>query len=161
MSQKRFYESDPITHQAVRQLFLFPDDIQTILANGICDLVERDHTARAFLHDAKTLGRDKILALYKSHRKVRSYDKNPAVHKAMNYLMLLDIENRQSIARQMSELIQCVQDYLNFCKNQGIEAETDDIQVLLKNYAERGYTNTQSDLKALKQALSFTVSRPG
>jgi hypothetical protein len=108
MLQKRFYESDPVLQEAVRHLLLFPDGIQTILASGISNIIEQNDRTKEHLHESKTLGREKILALYKSHGKQRSYDNNPAMHKLMNDLMMMDSENRQSIAKQMIELIQCI-----------------------------------------------------
>ena len=116
MNKNRFYDQDPLVSQAVSLLLMLPGEIQTMAADCLSRIAEAEYRADELVRDAKTLGSDKILALYKSKQKKREYDKNPSIHRALNYLMLLTEQNRQLISYRIVGLISHLQAYLKSCR---------------------------------------------
>lgn len=136
--QLRFYEKNPTVKQAVTLLFKFPADIRTILAKGFCAIAEKDFRAGELIHDLKSLGKEKVLALYKSRLKRREYDSCPWLSKAMNYLMILEPSDQWFLAVKLQEMIDVVRDYLVACKASGMAIRLHLVECLTNTYAECG-----------------------
>jgi hypothetical protein len=113
--KKRFYETHPITAQAVELLFKFPISFQLIIGKGICIIAEREFKGLELLQSYKSLGADKVLAMYKAKRKLRHYDKEPILHEAMLYLFLLSPENQVLISKKIIHLSGYMEKYLQLC----------------------------------------------
>jgi hypothetical protein len=116
MHSNRFYDQDPVVSQAVKLLLLLPGEIQTLAAECLSKIAETEYRIIEMLQETKSLGSDKIMALYKSKHKKREYDQNPAMHRALNYLMLLTVENRRLLSHRVVGLISHLQDYLRSCQ---------------------------------------------
>ncbi|MBX2860335.1 MAG: hypothetical protein KTR14_03815 [Vampirovibrio sp.] len=148
--KSRFYEKDPLVNQAVEALFSFPPAFQSIIAEGLAEIAERECRANELAEQLKSLGTDKVMALYKSKRKGRTYDQNPQTHKMMNYLMLLSEENRQLMARETLQLMSCIQDYLSLCKEYESQTSAEAMQTLTGTYTGHGEKATREFLKTVK-----------
>lgn len=158
MTQRRFYEEDPTVKKAVDSLFLFPEDIQKVIARGFSLIAERDCNAQERLNEFKTLGTEKVLALYKSKRKLRKYDKNPVVHEAMNYMLIMDTDSRNFLAGKVIELVSFMQDYLKLCKTYSCSPDMRTVENISETFVEKGLTEAKSFISKLevefKKALS-------
>jgi len=86
MNKYRFYDQEPSVSQAVELLLVLPQEMQSIIADGISLIAEQEFRANELMKELKSLGTEKVLAVYKSKQKKRAYDKNHAVHRAINYL---------------------------------------------------------------------------
>jgi hypothetical protein len=163
MTQRRFYEEDPTVKKAVDSLFLFPEDIQRVIAKGFSLIAERDCNAQERLKEFKTLGSEKVLALYKSKKKMRKYDKNPVVHEAMNYMLIMDTGSRNFLASKVIELVGFMQDYLKLCKTYSSAPDIKTIENISETYVEKGLTEAKSFISKLetefKRALSGELPR--
>ncbi len=135
---KRFYEEDSTVYKAVETIFLFPDEIQRIIAKGFEFLAERDCDAVELMKAVRTLGSEKILGLHKSKRKLRHYDQNPQFHNAMNYLFLMSPESRLFLAKKILELIGFMQDYFKICREYGQNPDTKTCEKISDVYIELG-----------------------
>ncbi|MBX2861335.1 MAG: hypothetical protein KTR14_08870 [Vampirovibrio sp.] len=148
---KRFYDRNPDLSSAVETLMCFPPEFQSVLAEGIALVAEKECKANELLQQFKSLGTQKVLALYKSKNKARSYDDNPNVHKVMNYLMVLSEENRQFMAKNILGLFSHVQEYLQTCKTYEQESSLEGVQNVSNTYANQGDKATRQLLSGMKQ----------
>jgi hypothetical protein len=158
MSHKRFYESDPTVKQAVDVMLLFPAEIQEVIGQGFSQIAERDFKADELMNNYRSMGADKVLALYKSKKKQRAYDKNPAVHQAVNYLMLMTPENRRFLAIQVVELMGFMQEYLKACRQYQQPAQAQVAKGITETYVKKGPAEAQAFLKALVSEFQKRLS---
>jgi hypothetical protein len=149
MSQQRFYEKTPIVKQAVDAMFLFPGDIQGVIARGFSLIAEKDCKAKEMMDNLKTLGTDKVLAMYKSKQKKRHYDQNPDTHQAMNYLMIMNPESQVFIASKVIEMMGFMQEYLQLCKTYAQSPERESIHAISDTYVHQGPKEARVFLSSL------------
>lgn len=149
-SKDRFYEKDPLVKQAVDAMFLFPPEVQVIIASGFSLIAESDCKAKELMNDSKSLGTEKVLALYKSKQKRRPYDFDPTLHQAMNYLMIMSEENRRFLATKIIEMIGFMQDYLKVCQEYTEAPQSQTIEGITKTYSRQGPTEAKAFINSVK-----------
>lgn len=155
---QRWYDRHKTVSKSVKLLETFPLEIQAIIADGIVMLAERECQAHELLANLRSLGPEKVLGIYKSKNRRRSYDRNSTVHEAMNYLYILSEENRLFIANQVIELVNFIYDYLKSCRQYKLDARTDDVAELTKTYIESGAADAQQLLEQLQQRFSTSIT---
>jgi len=138
MRQLRFYEKNPTVKQAVTLLFKFPPDVRSILARGFCAIAESDFDAHIVIKDFKRLGKEKVLALYKSAQKRREYDRDPYLTKAMNYLMILNPDQQFFISVKLLDLIHVVRDFMVVCKQHAVRLQLAMVEKITHMYVHCG-----------------------
>jgi hypothetical protein len=143
MRQLRFYEKNPTVKQAITLLLKFPPDIKAILAKGFCALAEGEFNAHEMLQDLKSLGPEKVLALYQSKFKRREYDCDPNLTKAMNYLMVLTPEDQFFLALKLLELINVVREFMVLCKKHAISIQLAFIERITGIYVRYGLNEAE------------------
>lgn len=146
---RRFYEEHPTVRKAVESLFLFPDDIQRIIAKGFSIIAERDCNAVELLKEFRTLGTERVLSLYKSKKKQRKYDKNPVVHDAMNYMLVMNEKSRVFLASKVIDLVGFMQDYLHVCKTHSTAPQIETVETIATTYIEHGPEQAKAFIKQL------------
>jgi hypothetical protein len=149
MANRRFYEKHPTVKTAVESLLLFPEDIQRIIAKSFSRIAERDCNAMELLKEFRTLGSERVLALYKSKKKQRKYDQNPAVHEAMNYMLVMNEDSRLFLASKVIELVGFMQNYLKLCKQYETAPSMETLETISSSYVERGPEQTAAFLRYL------------
>lgn len=132
-------------------LFKFPPDVRSILARGFCAIAESDFDAHIVIKDFKRLGKEKVLALYKSAQKRREYDSDPYLTKAMNYLMILNPDEQFFISVKLLDLIHVVRDFMVVCKQHAVKLHLAMVEKITHMYvhcgrkeAEEFLTNSQN-----------------
>ncbi len=158
---KRFYENDPLVKQAVEAIFLFPYEIQSIIASGIADLAENECQVKAILEDVKSLGADVVLSIYKSKRRRRQYDGNPNLHQAINYLMVLPEDKRRLLAVKISELIELMGDYLKICRDHQADTQAEVVQAITTTYVKTGQKQCKLLLGQLEKEFRQKIQQMG
>jgi len=138
MRQLRFYEKNPTVKKAVTLLFKFPPDVRSILARGFCAIAETDFDAHVVIKDFKRLGKEKVLALYKSAQKRREYDDDPYLTKAMNYLMILNPDEQFFISVKLMDLMYVVRDFMVMCKVHAVKLQLAVVERLTHMYVHCG-----------------------
>lgn len=159
MTYVRFYEKNPAVNQAVTNLFSFPADIRSVMAKGMCAIAEADFNAHIHIQDLKSLGKDKVLALYKSQDKRREYDKDPYLSKAMNYLMILESSNQFFLALKVNDLIGVVQEFISLCKEYAQTVQLEIIERITNVYVRCGLNETQDLLAAIHTKFKYYFSK--
>ncbi len=154
-SFKRWYDKNPATSKALSFMFELPDGMMVIVCDGIIHLVERDLKEKEDLRSYRSLGSEKVLALYKSKQRNRNYDKNPTVHKMVNYLYQLTDENRQFMAHHLLTLIRLVQTYLEACQKNDYPSQLDDVREVVSTYVFKNSTEAESMLESIIARLTL------
>jgi hypothetical protein len=150
MNKYRFYDQDTNVSQAVELLLVLPQDMQSIIADGISLIAEQEFRANELMNELKSLGTEKVLAVYKSKQKKRAYDKNQAVHRAINYLMVLSENNRLWISKRIVGLMAYLQDYLKTCRLYSVQPTQQSVDQLTTVYVKFGPDEVKSYLKAVE-----------
>jgi hypothetical protein len=150
MHKNRFYDQDPLVSKAVSLLLMLPGEVQTLTATYLSRIAEAEYRAHEMMQDTKTLGSDKILALYKSKQKKRDFDQNPAIHRALNYLMLLSEQHRQLIAHRLVGLIFHLQEYLKSCRMFSILPTRDQMNDVCNAYLKLGPEEASRMIKMIE-----------
>jgi hypothetical protein len=154
---KRWYEQDATLKQSIDLLQVFPDDILTVIAEGFNQVAEKEFKAKELMRSYKTLGQEKVLALYKSKRKQRNYDKNPMMTTLVNYFLLLPAEHRTILAGQVIELVGMVQTYLDECETLKLKADVDHIRAFRNEYLTSGDKAARTKLDVIRAELQESV----
>lgn len=153
----RFYEQDPTVKFAVEFLFTFPRSVQSIIGKGFKQIAEQDYQAQHRLHNLKSLGKDAVLALYALQQKRRAYDKNPPIHQAMSYLMVLAPENRRELALKLNGLTGIAYEYFRDCHIAESIPQMEQLTTLTSLCVKEGKT---SAIRFLKSLHARTASIP-
>lgn len=159
--KKRFYDQDPSVSQAIELLLVFPEDMQAVIADGLSTIAEQEFQANEIINDFKSLGTEKVLAIYKSKQKQRSYDNNPTVHRALNYMMILSPENRLFISKRIIELIGYLQDYLKTCKLHEATPTLPSVERIRDVYIQFGPEDASRFLQAMEQEFTRKLRMKG
>jgi hypothetical protein len=116
-ANRRWYDEVSEAAQLVGLLQKFPPAFQTIFAEGMLLMAEQRFGANELMRSIKSLGREKVLALYKSKNKLRVLDQNQSVFNALNQMMVLSTEQCVELARTFVDLLLEVIVYIKLCKN--------------------------------------------
>jgi hypothetical protein len=147
---KRWYDQDPHLSQAVHRLMTCaPDQLQTMLSQTVILLADKEFDAQSLLQSVKTIGVEKTMGLFKAKQRRRSYDKNPALHQAMNYLYVLSPEAQLSMANHVVQVFQFVEVYLHMCQSSGQSVRWDKLTGLLRTITHDGFDEARSFLNML------------
>ncbi len=157
--RRRWYDQNTRYAESVLVLEKSPPQLQSIIADGIIMLAEREFAVSRLMHAVKSLGHEKVLALHKSQNRRRVLDKNPRIHRAMNYLYILTEENRAFMATKISQMNQLVIDYLQACHQTHRSPQTDDIEEMLHLFIENNLPEAQAFLDALKHRLYQEIQK--
>ncbi len=156
---KRWYDRHPKLSQSVKLMIILPDEIQSILSEGIMILANKEFCVNEKVNSFKTLGADKVLGLHKSKNKRREYDKNPQLHKAMNYLYILSEENQDSMADHIVSLVSYIQEYLKSCYQFQSDPSIEDVAEITTLYISRGTRDVEEFLARVRYEIQQRVLR--
>jgi hypothetical protein len=159
MAYERYYEKNPTVKKAVTLLFKFPPDIKSVLARGFCAIAENDFDAHILLQDLKSLGQEKVLALYKSNLKRREYDHDPYLSRAMNYLMILSPDNQFFLASKVLEMMAVVRDYMVLCKKYSTAIQQKLVEKITRIYVTCGLEEAAEFVSQVRREFEHLVAR--
>jgi len=95
---QRWYDKDPRIIDALDIIKELPDEVQEELAKSIINFVNLLRESNRYIAEPSlSIGKNKVLGLYKSSQKRRWYDSSPALMSAMNVVSTLDIEDFKSV----------------------------------------------------------------
>ena len=147
----RWYDKQPKLSQAVKMIILLPDDIISVLSEGVMRIADRDFQVRERMHSIRTLGTEKVLGLYKSKNKRREYDQNELLHQTMNHLYILSDHHRALVSTHVLNLVQYGQMYLGTCRTFKQEPKIDEVSEMTDRYVEKGPEETEAFLRDLRE----------
>ncbi len=122
---KRWHDQYENINQAVKGMEALPPEYQTIVAQAINLIAENNLTAEEAV---RSIGKDKIMSLFKSKQKQRSYDKNTDFHKTMNYLHALAERERRTLGQLFLDLTAGTVKYVSNCRERGMDPQREVIE---------------------------------
>lgn len=157
MSNQRFYDRDKSVCAAVNLTRQLPQDFQGLIADGINTVAVRDHQADEKLSHLKSLGAERILPLYKSKNKRRDYDTVPEFHTAMNYLRILEEDERRKVTDTIIDLAEFAHHYLETCRYTACIPDQKKIEQVRDTYLEMETAQAMQYLQAIRQEVLSTL----
>ncbi len=148
---KRWYDRQPRLAQAVRLMSLLPDEIRSIISEGVMLLANREFEIKEEAQSFRSMGSEKIMGLHKSKHKRREYDTNEQLHKAMNYLYILSDENQDFMADHILRMMQYIQSYLSTCQAFQAAPSLEDVAGITNRYVEKGSNEVEKFINQLRQ----------
>jgi len=88
-SKNRWYDNDSGMNRVLNLMKNLPENIQEDLAATLIQFANLIRKDRKIEESALSIGKDKVLGLYKASNKRRWYDQNPTLMSAMNILSTL------------------------------------------------------------------------
>ncbi|MBY0403597.1 MAG: hypothetical protein K2X66_06830 [Cyanobacteria bacterium] len=137
-NKRRWYDKNPSMARALGFLESFPEEFHAVVAHGIMDLTNREFQAKEVVKGYRNLGKEKILGLHKSQRKLRKSDKNPNVHSAITHLYVLSPDSQLYMATLIMELVAFVSEYLQSCVRFDKEPSANELGGIVESYIEQG-----------------------
>jgi hypothetical protein len=157
----RWYDQSAELKKVVEIICTFPDEVQTILAQGMIQLAERDYQTSDMMLNLKSMGSERILGLHKSKGRLREYDRNPHTHKAINYLYILSDDNRRFMARQVLELYEHILNYMKLCITHQERVKNEILSGLTKAYVTQGSAAARRMLQEIRLELQNRLIEAG
>lgn len=136
ISNKRWYDQQATVSRSVTLIESFPTEFQVILGESILSLAESHCNVQDVMAELRSLGPEKVLSLFKSKSKRRSYDNQQELHQAMNYLFVLPDESRIFIASHIITLGNYFNEYFKICKEGGVQPSSHIARQVSKAYLE-------------------------
>jgi len=149
--KRRFYEEDRIVNQAIDMMLVFPDDLQSVIAQGVSRITDKEFLTSRLNKHVQSLGADVVLALYKSKQKQRGYDTNQYFHQMLNDLLVLSPENRHFVCEKVMELMGFITEYLQTCKVYAINPERETVDAITSTYVKLDKMACAQFIRALKK----------
>lgn len=167
-SKKRWYDQQQTVSRSVTLMESFPSEFQVILGESIIEIAENQCHVDELMAQLRTLGPEKVLNLFKSKSKRRSYDDKQSVHQAMNYMYILPDGDRIFIANHIIALVDYFYEYFKLCREEMVQPSTNIARQVSKAYLQGDLTDPNIFLTIVRQQIQTSThysfeysSRPG
>jgi hypothetical protein len=135
---RRWYDTRPTIKQAVGLMPKFPHAFQTIMAEGIITIADKQYRAEQRLNELKTLGNKLIMALYKANQKQRKMDHTAELFQLNRYLMILPADKSDALSVDMLKLMTLIGRYIRFTNSFKQQPETGIVGEITNVFTYRG-----------------------
>ena len=106
------------------------------------------------------MGKEKVLALYKSKNRQRAIDQSNALHVLLNYLFVLPEKQQYALATQILGVSAIIYDYCSACQIFDKPLKIEDIRKLSDLYFGGGTDSAKNALEVLKAELRLKSALP-
>jgi hypothetical protein len=155
---KRWYDSKPGMSRALKMLERFPESVVQIVAEGVLTIAHRDYEISQAMKSLRSLGPDRVMGLYKSKQRRRTYDACPSLHRAVNTVYVLSDERQKFLISKMNALIDYTITYLKDCQAFEVEPSEDNLAELVNTYVESGPAQAEKLLDSLRQTFMDSLN---
>jgi len=155
-SKKRWYDQQSTVSQSVRLMESFPSEFQIALGESIIELAETQCDIEELMGQLRSLGPEKVLSLFKSKGKRRASDQLPAVHQAMNYLLVLPEGARIFIANHIIGIVDYLYEYFKICKEEGVQPSANIARQVCKAYLQGDLQDPNIFLTIVRQQIQLS-----
>ena len=156
--KKRWYDNDPVLRDEVYRFLSLPLEIQAIMAEVLISIANELYQTESMIKNVKSLGAVKVLSLYKSKNKRRSYDMTPITHKAMSHLSVLPDQGVKEITGTLREMNNAIEEVRQLFYSQGKEAPSEEIRAVLISYSQNGSHAASGYLEHLQEKMPSLIS---
>lgn len=155
--RQRQYDRSQELVQAIKLLTLMPDEIRSILGEGILTMMQREFEELMEEKHYRSLGSHKILSLHKTKNRRRAYDQNPILHKAISQLYILSEPTQDKMGKHILSLLNFIQQYFEDCTELEQELSMEDIAAITDRYIEKGSDDVKDFLKKLRDEFYHRI----
>lgn len=161
MTDRRFYDGERVVGEAINLTRQLPKEMQDVIATGLSFVAIQEYQADRRLGNLKSLGSEKILPLYKSKNKRRDYDQVSEFHTALNYLQVLETNERQNVSLRVLDLAKFALEYLDKCKFTALLPDKKKLERVRDAYLKLEKGKASEYLKAVHQELKNSMQSKG
>lgn len=159
VQDKRWYDKKPTVKKAFTQLCDFQDDLLTVLASKVCMMVESRYEANNLLASLKSLGTERVLAIYKSKSKLRKLDENQQMHLVVNYFFVMRPDHQNKAAGDTLEMVAIANDYLTVCEKFEYKPSKTHVETLADTYVRSGEIPARELLAGISDQIKKTSEK--
>lgn len=135
---KRWHDNRGELSEVIALLELIPLEALPYIVEGISQRAEQQYQLSSALQTLKTVGQDKVLALYKSKNRRRSYDRDPDLHKIVNYFFVLSEEKQEKLANELLRFSEYLVDYLATCEAFDLKPKPEELDEIKRRFIQQG-----------------------
>jgi len=157
--KRRWYDIHSDTAKFIETISVFPNDVQSIVCNALTHMADVEFHASELIHRYKSIGKERVLALYQSKKKRRKYDQNPFVHTTMNYGAILSDEQRTILMAKATEVIYVTLEYFGLCTTFETQPELSEITRLAEETIQNGGKSARAYLAEVKTVFQKTKTQ--
>lgn len=152
--KRRWYDTDENIEQFVSLIQVFPEEVQSIICEGIVSLADDQYHAHELLQSVKSLGVETLMNMYKSKNMMRRYDAQPLFHRSMNYFFVLNPDNRYIIAQKSVEVVRYTGIYFDLCKENEETPNLDQVRGVTHTCLRQGGEQAKLFLAGVKETFN-------
>ena len=157
---KRWYERQPSLSEAINVLTNLPEPVTTIIGDSIINLADQEFKVMELKDSLRSIGSEKVMGMHKSKQRRRAYDKNPTLHKAINYIYVLPEPKQDKMANHVLNIVKYIKQYDTICKTYSTKTTLDEITVIAQKYVNSGALSTERFLGNMKDTLHIKTYGP-
>jgi len=154
---QRLYDRSPELVQAVKVLTLMPDEVRSIVSEGILTLIQEEFKETMREKHYRSIGCYKILGLHKTQNRRRAYDQNPILRKAISRLYILSDSAQDTIGKHIVAILEFIQRYFEDCTELQQQLSLEDIAAITNRYIENGSEDVDQFLKSLRNEFHIKL----
>ena len=139
----RWYDQDPLLSRAFAAMQQLPLDVLLIMAKLLLTTEEGVKLDQKRSSQLRSLGVDRTVGLIKSKQRNRWYDKDPLVHRAVNFIYVCNPSMRHILAEQLNSLINAYDLYLDTCQSKGKSVDLRDVENLFQYVYHRNFESLE------------------
>lgn len=147
---QRLYDRNPELAQSVKMLTLMPDEVRSIISEGILTLIQDEVREVMREKHYRSIGSYKILGLHKTQNRRRAYDQNPILRKAISRLYILSDDAQDTIGKHILAILNFIHRYFEDCTELEQPLSLEDIAAITNRYIENGSEEVEKFLKSLR-----------
>lgn len=153
LSKRRWHDRGGYLERVIAVLDTMPQEMRYWVVEGINGLAEKNWKVDDLL---KSVGTEKILALYKSRNKRRGYDVDPKLYKTINYFFLLPDDQQEELARKSLEFVRTMAEFAANCNEHMMTPKRDELQRLVDLFVLSGPEEVQVQIRRKHPEFKFT-----
>ena len=144
----RWYDSRPPVKNSLGLIVQFPPVLQKPIAEGMIELANNRFKAEKNLKNLKNLGKEQVMALYKTNKKQRKLDQCQYLFLLCRYMLILPQEKGDDLSEKMICLMRLVGRYIKHCQQHDKQTDVSVAKELIKVFTFR---NEQAAMTVLTE----------
>jgi hypothetical protein len=133
----RWYDTRPPVQQSLGLIVLFPEPLQAPIAQGMIEVANNRFKAEKTLQNLKCLGKDQVMALYKTNKRQRQLDQCQHLLRLCRYLLILPPDKGDDLCEKMIRLMRLIGRYIRHCQHHDLLTDVTVAKELIKMFTFR------------------------
>lgn len=156
--RQRWHDNRGDLSTAFDMLTDIPKEVLPLIADGIILKADKDFNAEALLRSLKSLGSEKVMALYQSRKKRREYDQDPDLFRIVNHFFVLPEQNQDKLARDFIGFTDLVVEYMATCESFDKKPLEKELHEIRNHFVNNGLESASKYLHTLHKDYEKIVN---